>query len=1459
MPGSHHDAMRKAMKRQRRRRATGRVWLVALGAWLWFDSAYAGDLFLPLVADEGQVKAAAAHGDGGPHRGGRRVAIAHDVLSSARAQVEHGGASALRLNVSEGLHFDVLAEHTARTGWGYSLSGRTVGGPPGFVTLVVHDEAMAGHLWTPEKSYEILPLGDGAHVVREAHEGANIQCGATMTAQSPATAAAADDGPDDGSVVDILVVWTPAAEARVGGESSIKAKIDLSIAFTNDTFRRSGIFTSLRLVGAEKVDYEETPDNLTNLERLSAPQDGHLDDVLALRDAVGADLVHLYSSRGGGIAYLGGAFALSGDVRYFAHEIGHNFGVNHVRSDLRLSSYQHAFDDFSFGRHGCALTITSGGGCVDGVFGRVLPYYSSPALWDPRNGRPLGVSRFQPARVVNGPADAVLTINRSRHVLANFRPSRADVGVPASLSLPSGVRALGSMRQPARLASKNGRGIASTHAHADTGGPDALVEIPDANLRRAVERELSKASGDPITRRDMASLLVVAFRGDDEYGTGARDLSGIEHAVNLHTLFAERGSISDLSPLEGLRHLRYLDLSHNYISDITPLAGLDELRQLRLGDNYISDLGPLAGLAGNESLVSLSLSDNQISDLSALSNLSSLETLGLGYNQVHDLTPLAGLDSLRELWLADNRVSRLAPLANLGSLTYIQLGGNNIADLAPLVANPGLGDGDRVGVSGNPLSAQSVDVYIPALLERGVEVIAPRGPNPNEEEWAAADPKLYEAVQQVVEYRYYSSVGAPITVPDLARLPRMEGQGRDIVNLAGLESANSLIYLDLSGNSIRDLSPLAGLDNLEYLHLDGNEISDISPIGGLSLRHLSLSDNNIEDAAALAGPDLYILKWLALDGNNIHELPVLSARGINYFHAVGNSIADLAPLAHLTWLRELRLSGNRVASVEPLAGMSDLEFLHLSDNQVADISPLNVESLVELHLKNNAVQDLSRLRDAASLAVVDVRGNPLAEDALAVLDALRERGVTVLAGQAVPYFPAAGGGRQGFVRVLNQSDADGHVFIEAVDDAGVRAGPVRMRVGGRGAVHFNSADLQYGNAAKGIAGLGTLPTGDWRLAVMSALDVEVLSYIRTEDGFVTTMHDTTAHAQVPFFNPGGNERQRSMLRVVNTEAEPAMWTTGGYDDSGKWRPMVDSVLMQPGRALSLTARALEDVHGLGDGRGKWRLRARGFPWLTMSLLESPTGHLTNLSTAPNNATPLAQGGTLHRLPLFPAAGGSREGFARVVNRSYSSGEVTIEAVDDAGARSGPVRLTLAPRQTVHLSSADLEAGNSAKGLDGGVGVGTGDWRLEVASELELMVLGYARTADGFLTSLHDLAPVAADGSHHRVVFFNPGSNNRQVSKLRLINNNERATRVEISGIDDAGQSSGEVTLRVPARRALYFTSAELEAGGERAAGSLGDGAGKWRLRVTTDAPLAVMSLLESPTGHLSNVSTAPTR
>jgi len=47
---------------------------------------------------------------------------------------------------------------------------------------------------------------------------------------------------------------------------------------------------------------------------------------------------------------------------------------------------------------------------------------------------------------------------------------------------------------------------------------------------------------------------------------------------------------------------------------------------------------------------------------------------------------------------------------------------NQIGDVKPLVDNTGLGDGDEVWLSENPLSEQSINEYIPALEARGVTV-----------------------------------------------------------------------------------------------------------------------------------------------------------------------------------------------------------------------------------------------------------------------------------------------------------------------------------------------------------------------------------------------------------------------------------------------------------------------------------------------------------------------------------------------------------------------------------------------------------------------------------------------------------------------------------------------------------------------------------------------------------------
>lgn len=444
--------------------------------------------------------------------------------------------------------------------------------------------------------------------------------------------------------------------------------------------------------------------------------------------------------------------------------------------------------------------------------------------------------------------------------------------------------------------------------------------------------------------------------------------------------------------------------------------------------------------------------------------------------------------------------------------------------------------------------------------------------------------------------------------------------------------------------------------------------------------------------------------------------------------------------------------------------------------------------------------------------------------------------------------------REGFVRVVNRSDQAGEVTIDAVDDAGGRAEQLTLSLGAHQTRHFNSTDLEQGNETKGLVGHTGEGQGDWRLELATTLDVEVLAYLRAGTGFLTTLHETVgpvgrAH-EVVFFNPASNRNQVSHLRIVNDGEAPAQITITGRDDNGEAAPVGAVAFTVPAAgAVSFTAAQLENGHAditgaLGDGYGKWRLSVSADQDVrVLSLLHAPDGNIANLSTRAASAG----------VPFFPAAGGPAQGFARIVNRSAVDGVVTIRAIDDAGVEKAPVTLPLAAGQVRHFNSADLEQGNADKGLSGGVGRGEGAWRLVLETDLDIEPLAYIRTQGGFVTSMHDLVPLAA--GRHEVPTFNPASNVHQVSSLRVVNTGEADAAVTIIGMDDAGVAGHtEVRFALPAGAAATWTAAQLESGDAELEGRLGDGLGKWRLEVSADQPLQVMSLLRSPAGNIANLS-----
>ena len=173
-------------------------------------------------------------------------------------------------------------------------------------------------------------------------------------------------------------------------------------------------------------------------------------------------------------------------------------------------------------------------------------------------------------------------------------------------------------------------------------------------------------------------------------------------------------------------------------------------------------------------------------------------------------------------------------------------------------------------------------------------------------------------------------------------------------------------------------------------------------------------------------------------------------------------------------------------------------------------------------------------------------------------------------------------------------------------------------------------------------------------------------------------------------------------------------------------------------------------------------------------------------------------------------------------------------------------------------SRHLEEGAAERGLFPGVGDGDGHWRLELDTDLDIAARAYARDPEDYVSRIDaTLAGTYGMGMHrYAVAFFNPGGNVVKRSVLRLVNPGDTGAEVTISAVDDDGDAApeGDVTLTVPAGEALHLSAQALESGGDGFEGSFGDGVGKWRLIVSADRELHVLSLLRGRRGYLASIS-----
>ena len=317
---------------------------------------------------------------------------------------------------------------------------------------------------------------------------------------------------------------------------------------------------------------------------------------------------------------------------------------------------------------------------------------------------------------------------------------------------------------------------------------EAAVNIPDPNLRAAVETALGKADGDPITPSEIAALTRL-----EEPEAGVRNLTGLEHATNLTYLDFWKSSVSDISPVEALTKLTHLGFAaNNVISDISALTGLTNLTALWVNGNNISDISPLADLT---KLSRLGLDNNNISDISALAGLTNLSLLNLRSNSILDISPLSDLTKLTKLRLGGNSISDISAVAGLTQLESLSLWANSISNSSPVEALTNL---TELNLSGNSISS------------------------------IASVAGLTQLTWLHLQSNKISDIAA---LAGLMNLTRLSLDRNSISNISALSSLTQLTELRLDRNNISDLSPLVantGLGSGDTVDVRGNPLSYLS-------------------------------------------------------------------------------------------------------------------------------------------------------------------------------------------------------------------------------------------------------------------------------------------------------------------------------------------------------------------------------------------------------------------------------------------------------------------------------------------------------------------------------------------------------------------------------------------------------------------------------------------------------
>jgi len=321
------------------------------------------------------------------------------------------------------------------------------------VILTVYKNAMSGLIYAPSGVYSIIPQAKGAHILVEIDQSLfpanedDVEIVDASNEANPFTQQSSvldqtfelfGQSPnnsnqqlapqvDDGSRIDVMIVYTDDVRAFLGGTTQAQAFAQQAVTLTNTAYQNSAIATRVRLVHAVEINYAEASNSSTHLNYVRNDA-----TIATLRNTYKADAVSFFTetSNSGncGLASLMGvsnhsaafesrAFSTGKrscaiDNLTFPHELGHNQGANHDPDNAGTTPANAVFPYASghFSAAGNFRTVMTYPAACSGCPRR--PYFSNPNVLF--GGQPTGIVDQR---------DNARTINNTALVFSRFRES----------------------------------------------------------------------------------------------------------------------------------------------------------------------------------------------------------------------------------------------------------------------------------------------------------------------------------------------------------------------------------------------------------------------------------------------------------------------------------------------------------------------------------------------------------------------------------------------------------------------------------------------------------------------------------------------------------------------------------------------------------------------------------------------------------------------------------------------------------------------------------------------------------------------------------------------------------------------------------------------------------------------------------------------------------------------------